>query len=386
MRRRGFLQVLAATAALAPTRKLWAAAPDRVIVIGAGIMGASIAYHMAKRGARVMVLDKEGPAAGTTKNSFAWLNAGGKAPKPYYEFNLAGIMGWRRLELEIGPELPVQWGGGVNWGPVPPDQIPFRKESLKRLQTWGYPIREVSADEIRKLVPGVVTGEVGFGAFSEVEGSVDPVAVTNVLIRKAKEHGAVVDFPCEIMGLDLATDRVRGVQTNKGKFEADYVVIAAGNNSPQIAAMADFHVPLIESKGILAHSKPLPSVLSRVIRPPGGEIKQNPDGRIVTGLNARDSGNQAPDLALGRKYLDNVAVHLPAVGKVDVDYMTLGHRVMPKDGHPIFDRAPKYPNLYVAAQHSGMTCGPIAGQLVTMEVLDQVSVDMLAPYRLSRFT
>jgi len=65
--------------------------------------------------------------------------------------------------------------------------------------------------------------------------------------------------------------------------------------------------------------------------------------------------------------------------------MTLGHRVMPKDGHPIFDPAPKYPNLYVAAQRSAMTCGPIAGQLVSMEVLDQVNVDMMAPYRLSRF-
>ena len=91
-------------------------------------------------------------------------------------------------------------------------------------------------------------------------------------------------------------------------------------------------------------------------------------------------------MALGREYLDTVAKYLPAAGKAELDYMTLGYRVMPKDGHPIFDRAPKYPNLYVAAQHSGMTCAPIAGQLVSMEVLDQVNVDMLAPYRLSRFS
>jgi glycine/D-amino acid oxidase-like deaminating enzyme len=384
MHRRGFLELLATTATLAPTRKLWAAAPDRVIVIGAGIMGSSIAYHMAKRGAQVTLLEKEGPAAGTTRNSFAWLDAGGKSPRSYYELNLAGIMGWRRLELEIGSDLPVQWGGNVSWGPA--DQVASRRERLTRLQAWGYPVREVDADEIAKLVPGVVTGEVGFGEFSDLEGTVDPVVAATVLVAKAKEHGTNVIYPCEITGLDLGSDQVRGVQTTKGKFEADYFIIAAGNGSPRIAAMAGFDVPLIESKGILAHSKPLPRVLNRVLTPANGDIKQNFDGRIVTGYDTHESGNRVPDMALGREYLDTVAKYLPAAGKAELDYMTLGYRVMPKDGHPIFDRAPKYPNLYVAAQHSGMTCAPIAGQLVSMEVLDQVNVDMLAPYRLSRFS
>jgi len=101
MYRRGFLQMLALAATVAPTRALWAAGANRVIVIGAGIMGASIAYHMAKRGAQVTLLERDAPAMGTTRNSFAWLNSAGKSPRPYYELNLAGIMGWRRLQQEI---------------------------------------------------------------------------------------------------------------------------------------------------------------------------------------------------------------------------------------------------------------------------------------------
>jgi glycine/D-amino acid oxidase-like deaminating enzyme len=386
MYRRGFLQMLALTATLAPTRKLWAAGANRVIVIGAGIMGSSIAYHMAKRGAQVTLLEKEGPAAGTTRNSFAWLNSAGKAPRSYYEFNLAGMMGWRRLELEIGPDLPIQWGGSLNWSPATPEQATERRKRLAERQSWGYPVREVDAGEISKLVPGVVTGEVGFGDFCDLEGTIDPVVAATVLTAKARGFGANVVYPCEITGMDLGTDRIRGLQTTKGKFEADYVVIAAGNGTPHIAAMAGFDVPLIESKGILAHSTPQPRVLNRIVRPPGGDAKQNFDGRIVTGSDFGESGNIKPDMDLGRKYLDHLATYVPAAGKAQVDYMTLGYRVMPKDGHPIFDRAPKYPNLYVAAQHSGMTCGPIAGQLVAMEVLDQVNVDMMAPYRLARFT
>jgi glycine/D-amino acid oxidase-like deaminating enzyme len=390
MYRRGFLQMLALTATMAPTRKLWAAGANRVIVIGAGIMGSSIAYHMAKRGAQVTLLEKERPAAGTTRNSFAWLNSAGKGPLAYYEFNVAGIMGWRRLELEIGPDLPIQWGGRVAWSlPSKPEDVAERRKQLATQQALGYPVREVEAAEISKLVPGVVTGDVGFGNFCDLEGTIDPVVAATVLTAKAKGFGANVVYPCEITGMDLGTDRIRGVQTTKGKFEADYVVIAAGNGTPQIAQMAGFDVPLIESKGILAHSTPQPRVLNRIVSPPGGEMKQNFDGRIVTSYGSGESGesgNIQPDAELGRKYLDHVAKFFPATAGAKLDYMTLGHRVMPKDGHPIFDRAPKYPNLYVAAQHSAMTCGPIAGQLVSMEVLDQVNVDMMAPYRLSRFS
>jgi glycine/D-amino acid oxidase-like deaminating enzyme len=210
---------LAATATAAPTRALWAASPSRVIVIGAGIMGASIAYHLAKRGAAVTLLEKEAPAAGTTHNSFAWLNSSSKSPHSYYDLNLAGVIGWRRLELEIGPDLPVQWGGCLSWGPATAEQVAENRKRLADRQSWGYPIREVDAAEIEKLLPGVITGEVGFADFADIEGTVDPVVAATVLVAKAKSLGAVVVYPCEITGLELGNDRIRGVQTSRGKFE-----------------------------------------------------------------------------------------------------------------------------------------------------------------------
>ena len=124
------MHMFALAATVAPTRALWAASPSRVIVIGAGIMGASIAYHMSKRGAAVTLLEKEAPAAGTTRNSFAWLNSSAKAPRTYYDFNLAGLIGWRRLELEIGPDLPVQWV--VAW----PGARPHRTRLPKAASVW----------------------------------------------------------------------------------------------------------------------------------------------------------------------------------------------------------------------------------------------------------
>jgi len=105
MNRRRLIELLSAP--LITRVSLKAAKQDRVVVAGAGIMGASIAYHLARRGANVTVLEKQQPGSGATRNSFAWLNATfSKQPRSYYELNLAGIAGWRRLSLEF-PDLKV---------------------------------------------------------------------------------------------------------------------------------------------------------------------------------------------------------------------------------------------------------------------------------------
>src|SRR5579885_929178 len=112
MNRRTLLKFLSASA-LAATRARPAAARDHVVIIGAGIMGASIGYHLARRGADVTILEKQRPGSGATEKSFAWINASfSKQPRAYYDLNLLGIAGWRRLALEFG-DLQVQWGGSV---------------------------------------------------------------------------------------------------------------------------------------------------------------------------------------------------------------------------------------------------------------------------------
>lgn len=385
MNRRRFVQLMAGTAVAAQSRRMRATGRDKVIVVGAGIIGSSIAYHMAKQGAEVTLLEKDHPAAGTTRNSFALLNASGKTPRSYYDLNLAGVKGWHRLKLEIGSELPLQLCGSLEWSAPDPATLEAKRKHIQERQSWGYSIREIGVAEIAQLVPGVAPGPVGFAQFADVEATIDPVAAANVLVAKAQAYGAKVNFPCEVTAMDLGDGRIRGLQTTKGKMEADYVVLAAGNAIPGLASMAGMIVPLKESKGILAHSMPQPNALNRVIMPPGCDAKQHPDGRIVTGLNFGDTGDTVPTMELGASYFAQLAKYLPAATSAKVEFMTLGHRVLPKDDHPIMDRSQKYPNLYVAAQHSGMTCAPIVGQLVAMELLDQVSVDMFEPYRLSRF-
>ena len=107
--RRRLLQ-LGIAAAFAPRAR--GASRLRVVVAGAGIIGASVAWHLAKAGADVTVIDRTGPATHASRGSFAWINATwSKQPKSYHALNQAGVARWRQLEAELA--LPVRWGGSL---------------------------------------------------------------------------------------------------------------------------------------------------------------------------------------------------------------------------------------------------------------------------------
>jgi glycine/D-amino acid oxidase-like deaminating enzyme len=332
-----------------------AARVNRVVVAGAGIIGASIAYHLSKRGAQVTVLEKQRPGSGATEKSFAWINATfSKQPRTYYDLNLLGIAGWRRLCLEIGADLQVQWGGSVPWYPSGADASKLQRD-ITRHQQWGYSAHLIDEAEIHRLLPSISPGPVGAACFSEQEGTVDPMQALGVLLKKAQEFGTKVEYPCEVTGISVRSNRVGGVETTRGPMEADVLVLAAGVDTPRLARFAGVNVPLKESPGVLAHSTPQARLLDRVALAPGANIKQNPDGRIVTGTDF--GGSPVTDMSkeFGAKLLQNAERFLSRLKGAAVETVTLGHRVMPQDEYPIIGFSEQCPNLYVAAMHSGIT-------------------------------
>ena len=358
---------------------------DRVVIAGSGIIGASIAYHLAKRGAQVTVLEKQRPGAGATEKSFAWINATfSKQPRAYYELNSLGIAGWRRLQIELGDSLKVQWGGSVEWEPEGKAADELRA-NIRRHQQWGYATHVVDEPEFQHLLPGVSPGPMAAACHSEYEGAVDPMQALGVLIQKGKDFGVRFEYPCEVTGIDISSGRVRGVQSSKGRFEADALVLAAGVGTPALARLADIHVPLQPSPGVLAHTTPQARLLDRVVLAPGANIKQNPDGRIVTGSDFGGTPTLDTSKELGERLLHSAARFLPKLKGAALENVTLGYRVLPQDEYPILGFTERCANLYIAATHSGITLSPLVGQLAALEILDGARAELLKPYRPSRF-
>ena len=93
----------------------------RVIVIGSGIIGASIAYHLAKAGAEVTVIEADEPGGIATRASWAWINASWGNPEPYFRLRLRSIEHWHKMQSEI-PSLAINWCGGLIWD-LPPAEL-----------------------------------------------------------------------------------------------------------------------------------------------------------------------------------------------------------------------------------------------------------------------
>jgi glycine/D-amino acid oxidase-like deaminating enzyme len=382
MNRRRLIELLSAPLVTRMTLK--AAKRDRVVIAGAGIMGASIAYHLARRGADVTVLEKQQPGSGATRNSFAWLNATfSKKPRSYYELNLAGIAGWRRLSLEF-PDLKVQWGGSVQWY-EPGVRADGLRSDIAQHEAWGYSVHAIEAAEIQALLPSITPGRAGAACFADQEGTVDPIHALTVFLEHAKAMGARVEFPAEITRIGISNGRVSGVESTRGKFPCDFLVLAAGVDTERLARLVNVNVPLKDSPGALAHTKPTARLLDRVALAPGANIKQNFDGRIVTGTDFGGTAVKNVSREFGSGLLKNAERFLAKLSGVELETVTLGHRVLPKDDLPVVGFTQKCPNLYIAAMHSGMTLSPMIGQVAAMEVLDGADVDLLKPYRPSRF-
>jgi len=357
----------------------------RAVVAGGGIVGASIALHLARQGASVTLFEKSRPGAGATGDSFAWINSTFlKQPEHYYRLNLAGIDAWRRLEREMAGPLNIQWGGSVEWYAGGPDAEQLR-QSVAQHREWGYSTRLVDAEEVHRLLPEIAPGPIASASYSDCEGVLDPVAATNALLEEAMNFGARVDWPNEVTSLELEDGRVRAINTRQGSLPVDVLVVACGVDTPRVAAMAGVKVPLKSSPGVLAHTPPLPRMLSRVALGPGSHVKQDASGRIVAGDNF--AGSDWPDASeeRGQQILSHAARYLPRMATT-LERVSLGWRVMPVDEYPIIGFAePECPNLYVVATHSGVTLAALIGELSAIEILDGVRVEMLEPYRLSRF-
>lgn len=381
--RRTLLQLLGSIAVAGVPRL--SAAPRRIVIAGGGILGANLAYRLARRGAQVTLVERSKPATGATANSFAWINATySKQPFAYFQLNRLGIEAWQQLDRELPGELPLRWGGSVEWYGDHARAARFREE-IRHHQAWGYLSHEIDLAALRGLEPHIEPGAIAAAAHAELEGSVDPVRVTELLLERATRAGARIVFPAEVTGLDQPAEKLRAVRTTAGDVEADVLIVACGTDTPRVAAMAGVRVPLKESPGVLVHTPPQPRLLERVVLSPIAHMKQKPDGRIVTGSGFGGSPTTNADRETGARFLKTASAVLSAFAKMDVEKVTLGWRPLPQDEFPVVGFPPKRRDVYITVMHSGVTLSPLVAHLAAMEILDGVDAEPLAPYRPARF-
>lgn len=393
--RRRFLGLCIATA-LSPGAR--AAARLRVVVAGAGIVGASIAYHLARSGARVTVIDRQGPAALASRGSFAWINATwSKQPRAYHALNQDGVARWKLLQPQLS--LPVRWGGSLECSLETADASELTRRVAEQV-AWGEQTRFVEGAELAALEPNADFTGLSRVVYSANDGATDPVAATRAFLAAAAGHGAARRFPCELTGVTLAGGRLRAVQTSRGDIPADRLVLATGAAADAAARFADWNVPQRDAPGATAITAPMPRLVRRVLWLPGVHLHQRDDGRVVLGEEGGPPRNEAhalrlqghpdgfPDREIARQHGERMRAaaqrYLPGFTRATFESVHICWRPMPLDGFPVLGHSPARPDVYLAVMHSGVTLAPVVGDLAAREIIAGESPERLQSFRPDR--
>ena len=349
-----------------------------IIVIGGGIIGASIAWHLVKAGAKVRLV-AERPGGVATPTSFAWINASWGNPEPYFRLRSRSMVEWSRLARDV-PGVQLAWCGSLCWDLPRDELVTYAREHAE----WGYDIREVTAEEARTIEPSV--REIpDLALHVREEGVAEPVAATLALIESARQIGLEVLEGVTVTGLEERSGKLTAVLTASGRLAADMVVIAAGAHTPSLAAQLGIDVPVETPPGLIVHSKPVPKMLNGLVIATELHVRQTHEGRIIAGsdFGGTDPGGDPEGTA--RDLFAKVKDSLHGGDKLEMEFHTVGYRPTPKDGFPILGDARGIEGVYLAVTHSGVTLAPAIGGFAADEILTGEDEPLLAPYRLSRF-
>ena len=371
-----------------------------IVVVGAGVVGASIAFHLALRGARVTVVEAGEPGQGASLASLAWINARDKNPRHYHDLNRRSLDMWDRFARRLGGDVGLTWGGELRWTATPEGAEALRKR-VETLQSWGYPIRLLgaaeAAQEAAQMEPNLVTGPLAAASYTAIDGHVDTARVIRACLAGATARGAAVQTQTPVVGLRLAGDtsgpkRVEAVDTAADTIPCEAVVLAGGPDTPALAAMAGLELSLDHTFGATVLTEPAPPLFRRaaVVHTPSDIEPQLAFRQLVDGSVMVHGGTPAGSLGQTRAEIDRVLAaarrFIPALEGISIKEVRRGRRPIPQDGHPILGFSRAVPNLYLAATHSGVTLAPLIGELAAIEIVDGARIALLDPYRLERFS
>ena len=354
----------------------------KVIVVGAGITGASIAFRLAQGGADVTVIEAAGIAAAASGRSFGWINASFYASPDHFRLRLAGIEAWRRLSAAIGP-TGVEWSGCLWWEETGAAFAAVEAE----LTAFGYPCKRLDRAAFARLEPAIAAPPEESLLFPG-EGAVDLAAASDRLLAAAAMHGARLLLGVPVTGFLDRSGGVSGVITAHGAREADLVITATGTATEALLAGIAVELPMLDRPGVLLRTRPADRLIRHILVSPGQELRQTPEGHILAPTSASHQRDRAEALSeppgdLADQTLRRLAALLPGA-PLRVERAIVGWRPVPADGLPAVGAA-GIAGLYVATMHSGATLGPLIGELVASEILTGRDAPELARFRPGRF-
>lgn len=361
----------------------------QVVIVGGGIIGASIAYHLPKLGWNdVVLLERKQLTCGTTWHAAGLIATAG--------FGSETSLFMAKYTRDLYSLLEAETGQSTGFKPVGLLQIVTdeewlenRRRSVDYARAHGIDYQELSPREVKQMWPLADMDDVIAGFFCQEDGRVNPVDVTMALIKGARMGGVKIYEGASVLGIRTHKGRVTGVNTNQGDIDCEVIVNAAGMWGRELGMMAGVNVPLQAAEHYYLITEPIDGIHPDlpIIEDPEhyAYIREEVGGLMIGvfepiavpwGLKGIPHGFEfseiKPNWERMMPWLEAAMDRIPASKTAGVQKFFCGPESFTPDLSPIMGEAPNLKNFYVAAGFNslGILLGGGAGQIIAQWIVD----------------
>lgn len=413
-----------------------------VVIVGGGVCGCVCAAELARRGATVLIVEKEADLGDEASGrSFGGLRLQGRHPA---ELSLArtALELWAKAAQTLPPPDIEFVQGGNLYVAEQESEIEELGITRDRAHEAGFSdVRLLTPDETREIVPDL-SGAFAGALYSPRDGHCDPKKAVQAYAALAKAHGALVALRTKAVDLLVSKGAVRGIVTDRGELRADCVVVTAGVWTPYLLKRLGIRIPLKRIVYTCAETSPLPPLFRPTIRGFSFSVRQRPNGQLVLGgglnatvesavsledlgdlrlwlprylahrrqivlrLDASSLWNEIRAAAFGRPAAERVPVaanprantaalqralaalrhRMPRAREVNMTRTWAGFIDLSPDGLPTIERAvrPKGLIFLTGLSGHGLCLAPVFGQVLADLAIEGETAYDLSPFRLGR--
>lgn len=373
------------------------------VVIGAGVIGASIAWHLCRRGVRTALLDRGDIASGSSGACDGLVFLQSKKPGVHLELAMESRERFDALGRELPVPIEYRKTGGlviIETG----EELAAMERFVEAQRGVGLDVTLLNAGRVRKLEP-CLSNHIKGAAHSTLDGQVNPMALAMGFALGAKSLGARLAPGETVVDIETTAGRVSAVETPTRRYETDVVVNAAGAHAPEIGKMLGVEIPIRPRRGQILVTESRGPMLgccmisARYIAAKfdpdlGGDdsegisIEQTENGNFLLGSTREFAGFDRRTTIRGMtRIAARTSRIIPALAELSVIRSFAGLRPYTPDGLPILGRVERIPGFIIAAGHEGdgIALSPITGELIAQMIVEGGAHISLDAFRLERF-
>jgi len=363
-----------------------------VAVVGGGVIGCSVAYHAARRGAKVALFEAERIGSGASSAAAGMLNAQAEShgPGPLLDLLLESRKMHKPLSEELyevtGLDPEYVWAGTLR---VATDEA--FAEKLAAEHSWqrgeGLSTRWLDADEARELEPGLSPATIA-ALYLPEDGQVNSPRLVRALALAAASRGARVEEAARVVGFLTERGRVTGVRTVEQEIPAGSVVLAGGVASGRLAGEIGTPLPVRPVKGEILSVTARPVPVKANVWDDRCYLVPKRDGRVVVGATEEPGVHDRRPTLSGVAHLSGSAIALvPSLARAHFAGAWGGLRPTVPDGYPVLGPEGGLEGLLIATGHyrNGVLLAPITGEVVSALALGEPPPMDISPFSPQRF-